>query len=172
MGYSTASWQKYPAIDIYNNMPYNAINIIHGHGAPGYVQCEYDSTWSGLYAYNVTPQNKDACMYKYASTALQRTKVIVFLTCNSATLSNGWSMATISYNRGAKFALGFNNSVAGAGEWNMYFMRGLASGKTIQEGLDYADSQYKLSHPFIYDVNTSPYKNHWHYGKSDVKVKL
>jgi hypothetical protein len=116
-------------------------------------------------------------MYKYASTALQRTKVIVFLTCNSATLSNGWSMATISYNRGAKFALGFNNSVAGAGEWNMYFMQGLATGKTIQQSLDYADSTYKSHHSspsdaYYYNRPSSPVGHHWHYGKSDVKVKL
>lgn len=175
MGYSTAQGNLWPAIDIYNNLPYNAINIIHGHGAPGYVRCDINNSggWTGLYSYDGSSSNpKDGFMYRYASTSLQRTKLILFIACNSASYNRGQSMATIAFQRGAKFSLGFNNSVAGGGEWNANVMSALAAGLTIQQSLDQADKNYRSSHTDAYTNPSSPVGHHLHYGKSNVTIKL
>lgn len=176
MGYSTDTMRLNPAINIYNNMPYNDINIVHGHGAPGWVRCDLtesagNGAWTALYAYpNSTSNSKDGFMYQYASNSLSRTKLLIFIACNSATLQSGYSLASIGYARGAKCSIGFNNSVAGGGEWLRFMISHLETGNTIQNSMDQADSDYSRYYGSYGSDN--PVGHHLKYGNSNQTLKL
>jgi len=176
MGYSTDTMRLNPAINIYNNMPYNDINIVHGHGAPGWVRCDLTEAadggpWTALYAYpNSTSNSKDGFMYRYASNSLSRTKLLIFIACNSATPQSGYSLASIGYARGAKCSIGFDNSVAGGGEWLRFMISHLEIGNTIQSSMDQADSDFRLYYGSYGSDN--PIGHHLKYGNSSQVLKL
>ena len=180
MGYSAQSFSLRPAIDIYNNLPYNHFTIIHGHGGPGSIECDHTSAgqseaWSGLYAYPVTLSNsKDACMANYISNALGRHKLIVFITCNGAQPKNGYSMASQSVNKGAACSIGFYNKLIYGGEWLQDFVGQLHNRYTVQNSINKAKNIFNNKYPSILESSMCPtYSGNLHtFGKTSTIVRV
>ena len=173
LGYDAQGEIEKPASYIYNNMPYNSINIIHGHGMAGAVRCELtNGAYTWLYSYpRSVLASQDASFGNYNSTSLSRSKLLLYIACESAVSLNGYSMASAGYAKGAKCSIGFNNSVVGGDDWMRLFFQGLSQNKTIQQSRDYADAMYKQDYP-IYDESESPAGHSLKWGNANVRLRV
>lgn len=79
-------------------------------------------------------------------------------------------MASIGYARGAKCSIGFDNSVAGGGEWLRFFVSSLEIGYTIQLSMNQADNKFRQ----IYgdQGDSGPVGHHLKWGNSNQILNL
>ena len=135
MGYSSAKVYYPTATTIYNDMPSNVINILHGHGTDDHIVMRDSSNKDIDYLY-CTSQPGKTSIYNYSSGSLSNNKLDIFIACHSN------QMALRSWNKGAVCTLGFMNNVAGGEDFVNYLMYYMQNGNSFTEALPLASSAY------------------------------
>lgn len=158
MGFTVATIDLPTPNTIYSGLVNAEVAVIHGHGGAGYSVCR-QSNGNDLYLY--ANNSSGVSLSNLASGSLDNLKLMIFISCYSATGSTGTrsnSMVRIAYNKGAQFVIGFINAVA-AGEWYInYFTDYVREGYSYASALSNADYSFTIdfgSPTTIYPHNTS-----------------
>lgn len=136
MGYSSAKSYYQSASTIYNNMPNSKIVIIHGHGNANLIECRISTgtVTSRLYANDST--SGYVSLSNYSSNQLSSCRLVAYIACNSH------NMASMTYNKGAKYSIGFNITVTGGEDYINAAMMYMKNGYSISTSLTLADTYF------------------------------
>lgn len=157
MGYNTESSPLLSAAQIKSALRSNGVSIIHGHGGPGRINCEYWSNGthydSTLYAsFNGTLGSNDAEMSSYSQYALSQEKLVIYVTCESAKTNDGNKTITglpqQTVAKGAKCSIGWKVELKRGGEWTDILTGILHNRVSIYEAMlttdDYFQKKYSV----------------------------
>lgn len=173
MGYTRNNFLYPTPTTLKNGLKTATVTYIHGHGSAGLVQCQ-DASGDHigyLYSSKASTSGSNQYLRSLSSTALSSEKLVVYMTCNSATASGSQtSMMQETYSRGAKCVIGFNNSVANAEYWTQYFTINLKNGMNIKSSILQANSQYTLVYPTHATQSSSPTKGCKYVGNTSQKL--
>ena len=163
----------------------SSVLVIHGHGEPGGVVTDVDN------GYIVPCQKNSGTMYPTdtkLSTIINRTttnfptnnakhlQLVYFASCHSAAskpLYNNKSMIQAAIDSGARCAIGFVNTVTGAEDYLRHMINYIYSNKyaTVQQAMNYADSQYSASQKSKSDCPANTANRQW-LGNTGVIIDL
>ena len=158
MGYTTSDRKWRNPSDLISGMKAHAVMIINGHGSQGKILCNdsSDNLIAYLFSNQANTSNGNQYLSSLSSTALNKEKLVIYLTCYSAANGTYNSMIKQTVLQGARSSIGFSNSVGRAEFWADYLSYGLKNGKTVQNAISYANTQYKSQNPTHAATSGSP----------------
>ena len=170
-GYTKSS-KLYPTpSEVVSGLKSAKISYIHGHGNPGLIACQNSSGATIGYMYSNTLRNSassNAYLGSLSSASLNAEQLVVYITCYSASSEGSYtSMGQETVNRGARRAIGFNNSVVQGEYWAYFLTLGLCDDRTVKSAMSYADSEYKKFNATNAADWGSPTYGHVFFGTND-----
>ena len=134
MGYTCNVYNGQAAPTVISNLKKATIFISGAHGGPGYFNPNSGNS--------VTAKSSSYSIDNSCSTgSLKNVKLAMFYSCQSGVTSSTYgNLVDVTYNKGAKCVIGFNNNIniQMAGEWNRLFFE-KAKEDTIAESMKHAD---------------------------------
>ncbi len=137
-------YPNYPRM-IYEQLPYNELVVLHGHGSPGLLVCSQYGTSSEKYLYaskNIT-DNYNKSLDDYLPGQLSNVKLVYMPICKSARAdSTGHSLASMLQSRGCKTVIGFKDDIARGEFYGEMFFGFLNDGYSVEVAKEEANKQF------------------------------
>lgn len=121
-------------------IPSSRMSILHGHGAPGYMQLE-QSNGSSSYLYSENASSGSVAL----DFNMSRNSYIMFITCKGAAASDSRkSLIDAAFSQGARCVTGYSNNVAGGEDYFEIMMNYIQKypSMTLREAMLNADNSY------------------------------
>lgn len=153
---ASLNYPNYPRI-IYEQLPYNELVVLHGHGLPGLLACygRNISNRKDLYASKNVTDIYEKSLDDYLPGQLSNVKLVYMAICNSAKAdSSGQSLASMLQSRGCKTVIGFKNNIAGGEYFAEWFFKFLGDGYRVEAAKQEANEKFKKLYPDIEETNT------------------
>ncbi len=139
------NYPNYPRI-IYEQLPYNELVVLHGHGLPGLLACygRSDSNRKDLYASKNVTDIYEKSLDDYLPGQLSNVKLVYMAICESAKAdSSGQSLASMLQSRGCKTVIGFKNKISGGEYFAEWLFEALGEGYSVNDAQEKAKKLYK-----------------------------
>lgn len=146
LGYTGSVKKNVSKSQIINDAKNASVLVFHGHGNAGGVKTDVDGGWIIPVANPKAGKNCVPLKEIIPPETAQHLQLVYFAACNSGSVdpTYGISLADAAWQLGAKCAIGFDSTVAGAEDYLLKMMNYINSHKyaTIQDAMNYADSTY------------------------------
>ncbi len=142
------NYPNYPRI-IYEQLPYNELVVLHGHGLPGLLACygRSDSNRKDLYASKNVTDIYEKSLDDYLPGQLSNVKLVYMAICESAKAdSTGNSLASMLHNRGCKATIGWEGPISGGEYYGNMFFKYLGRGTSIEGSINRAMVEFQADY--------------------------